>query len=64
MTFSAKLKEEIASLPVNILEARIELSAFLKFDGNIDQNKITVSLENASVARRIYKHIKELHNAF
>lgn len=62
MTFSAKLKEEIASIPVNIMEARIELYALLRFDGKFDNNKITITLENASIARRIYKHVKEIFN--
>lgn len=62
MTFSAKLKEEIASIPVNIMEARIELYALLRFDGKFENNKITITLENASIARRIYKHVKEIFN--
>ncbi len=62
MTFSARLKEEIASIPVNIMEARIELYALLRFDGKFENNKITITLENASIARRIYKHVKEIFN--
>ena len=62
MTFSARLKEEIAAIPINTLEARVELAALLKFDGRLENNKITLTLENASVARRIYKHIKEIFN--
>ena len=62
MTFSARLKEEIAAIPINALEARVELAALLKFDGRLENNKITLTLENASVARRIYKHIKEIFN--
>ena len=62
MTFSARLKDEISASEVNIIEARIELYALLKFDANRDKNKIVISLENASVARRIYRHIKELFN--
>jgi len=62
MTFSARLKEEIAAIPINALEARVELAALLKFDGRLENNKIILTLENASVARRIYKHIKEIFN--
>ena len=62
MTFSARLKEEIAAIPINALEARVELAALLKFDGRLENKKITLTLENASVARRIYKHIKEIFN--
>lgn len=62
MTFSARLKDEIAAIKVNTIEARIELYALLRFDGKFDKNKISITLENASIARRIYKHIKELFN--
>lgn len=62
MTFSARLKEEISSILVNPMEARTELIALLKYDGNIEKNKITIVLENAFIARRIYKHIKEIFN--
>ena len=57
MTFSARLKDEIAAIKVNTIEARIELYALLRFDGKFDKNKISITLENASIARRIYKHI-------
>lgn len=62
MTFSARVKEEISSILVNPMEARTELIALLKYDGNIEKNKITIVLENAFIARRIYKHIKEIFN--
>ena len=62
MTFSARLKDEISEIEVNSLEARIELYALLKFDANMEKNKIVISIENASVAKRIYRHIKELFN--
>jgi hypothetical protein len=62
MTFSARLKEEISSIPINVIEARTELYALLRFIGKFEDNKITVTLENASVARRIYKNIKEIFN--
>lgn len=62
MTFSARLKEEITSIPTNALEARVELSALLKFDGKLENKKMMLTLENAAVARRIYKYIKEIFN--
>lgn len=62
MTFSQRIKEEISNTNINPLEARLELYALLRFDGKIENNKMTIVLENASVARRIYKDIKEIFN--
>ena len=62
MTFSAKLKEEISNIEVNPIEARTEVCAVLRFDGKIDNKKIILTFENASIARRIYKEIKEIFN--
>ena len=61
MTFSAKLKEEISATEVNPLEARTECCAVLKFDGKFEDKKIVITLENAAIARRIYKLIKEIY---
>lgn len=62
MTFSARLKEEIASLSVNAIEARTEICALLKFDGKFENKKLLITLENASIARRVYKELKETFN--
>ena len=61
MTFSAKVKEEVASTTVNPVEARTECCAILKFDGVLVDKKIVITLENAAIARRIYKLIKEIY---
>ena len=61
MTFTTTLKEEIAKNDFNIIEARYELIAFLNCVAKIYPNEITVTLENASIARRIYKEIKEIY---
>ena len=58
MTFATQLKEEIISNPIDKIESLTELSAFIRFSGNIKKNKITLTMENAAVARRIYKDIK------
>ena len=62
MTFSASLKEEIASSSVNLVEERTEICAILKFDGKLDNKKLIITLENAAIARRVYKEIKEIFN--
>ena len=58
MSFTTSMKEEITKNDINKIESLNELSAFLRFNSQIKKNKITILLENASVARRIYKDIK------
>ncbi len=62
MTFSSRLKEEIASLDSNINEKRAELSAILRYDSRLDTNKLIITCENAKIARRIYRNLKEIFN--
>ena len=60
MTFTTKIKEEITSNDISVLESLVELSAYIRLNGQISKNKIVLVMENGSVARRIYKDIK--HN--
>lgn len=62
MTFTTRIKEEVSKLSFNTLSARNELSAFIRYDGKFYKDKIVLVMENASVARRIYKMIKEIYN--
>lgn len=61
MTFTTKVKEEIAKTDVNENEKICELSGFVRFAGVIKDN-ISITLENASITRRIYKYFKEIFN--
>ena len=58
MTFSTKVKEEIASHEENPISAFTELSSFIRFDGVIKKNEIILTIENAKIARRIYQFLK------
>jgi len=58
MSFTTNMKEEITSIPVNKIEALNELSSFIRLTGNIKKDKISLSMENGSLARRIYKDLK------
>ena len=58
MTFTTRLKEEITKNNIGKIESLVALSAFITYAGQINKNKITLVMENASVARRIYKDIK------
>ncbi len=58
MTFTTSVKEEISKQDIDIVSATSELSSFIRYDGIINKEKITLTIENASVARRIYSLIK------
>ena len=60
MTFSSRLKEEITEYNGNTMEKRAELSAILRYDAKISKEKITITSENAKIARRIYTYLKEI----
>lgn len=62
MTFSTRIKEEITKQPINRINIQNELSAIIRYDAKILKNGITLSFENAAVARRVYKDFKELFN--
>lgn len=61
MTYTTRVKEEITKNKLNENESICELSGFIRFAANI-KNNITITLENASVTRYIYKNIKEIFN--
>ena len=58
MTYTTRLKEEITTQPVSKIESLVELSSFIRHTGQIKKDKILLVMENGSVARRIYRDIK------
>ncbi len=58
MTFTTRLKEEITQNEITPLESLVELSAYVRYSSQIKKDKIILTFENASVARRIYKDFK------
>ena len=62
MTFTTRIKDEITKDVFNSVESRIELLAYLKFSANMNNNKINILIENASVARYIFKLLKTNYN--
>lgn len=58
MTFSTRLKEEITKKEFDKINSLAELSGYIRFAGQLKKDKITLIMENASVARRIYQNIK------
>lgn len=61
MTFTTSLKEEISKIVINEVEDRHELNAFLNCTSVFKKNELVITLENASVARKIYKELKEIY---
>ncbi len=59
MTFTTRLKEEISKNDNNEIESRCIIDAFLRYNALI-KKEITITLENASVTRFVYKIIKEV----
>ena len=62
MTFTTRIKDEITKEVPNNIESRIELLSYLKFTSVLNDNKITILIENASVARYIFKLLKMIYN--
>ncbi len=60
MTFSTKLKEEIANSKISKRIMTYELIAILRYDAIISNKSITLIFENGAVARRVYKSLKSL----
>lgn len=62
MTFNTSLKDEISKNIYSSVDACSELSAFVRCNSKITSKQIIITLENASVARKIYKDIKTVFN--
>lgn len=62
MTFNTSLKDEISKNVYFSVDACSELSAFVRCNSKITSKQIIITLENASVARKIYKDIKTVFN--
>lgn len=62
MSFTGTIKEEILRLDTTKLEDISELSAIIRITSNITENSINITVENNSVARRIFKLVKNIYN--
>lgn len=60
MTFTTRLKDEISKQDFNLADGNAEVSAYLIAVGKIDKNTITITSENASVCRKVYKELKSI----
>src|SRR5574344_720222 len=60
-SFTTRIKDEVTKIETNKLESISELLSYLKFSGNFIDDKITIYIENASVARRMYSLLKRIY---
>ena len=58
MTFSAQVKSEISESLLNEIENRYLLLGYIFMNGEFDSNKTILSLENMSIAKKIFKTLK------
>lgn len=62
MSFTTTIKEEICRINNTKSENISELSGFLRNNGQCDDNIIELVTENATVAKRIYKLMKDIYD--
>ncbi len=62
MSFTSKIKTEISNDVYGLSENMAELSAILNISVKIDNDKFEIYTENVSVAKRIYKLLKEIYH--
>ena len=62
MTFTTRIKEEITLIKPDTLNARIILLSYLKLASIKENEKIVIYIENANIARYIFRLIKMTYN--
>ena len=62
MSFTTTIKEELCRIDNTKSESISELSGFLRNNGDCDEYNIELVTENATVAKRIYKLIKDVYD--
>lgn len=62
MSFTTEIKNEISKIDNTRSESIAELSAFIRINAEIKKDSFKISTENAAVARRIFKLIKEIYD--
>lgn len=62
MSYTTKIKEEIASIENTKSEMIAELAGFIRNNGTISNNKIILTTENKKTVERIKQFIKTLYN--
>ena len=60
-SFTTQIKDEITKIETNRLESLSELCAYIMFTDRSNEEKISLFIENASVARRMFNLLKRLY---
>lgn len=62
MTFTEEVKDEISKEELNSIENRNLLLGYILINGTFENDKVQIILENASVARKLFKTLKYCYN--
>ena len=62
MSFSMNIKDEVSKIDCTKTEKIAELSAIVRNSNTIDEKGMKITIENNSVARRIFKLFKEIYD--
>lgn len=60
-SFTTQIKDEVTKIETLKPESFAEVCAYIKYNGHMDKEKITLFIENASVARRMFNLLKRLY---
>ena len=60
-SFTTQIKDEVTKIETLKPESFAEVCAYIKYNGNIKDDKVTLYIENASVARRMFNLLKRLY---
>ena len=60
MTFTTAFKEEISKKDFNLIDGNAEVAAYILALGKLSKDSLSITNENASVTRKIYKEIKSI----
>lgn len=61
MSFTTTIKDEVTKIETERVESLAEVAAFIRYNGNINEDSIELYIENNSVARRMFNLIKRLY---
>lgn len=61
-SFTTQIKDEVTKIETTKLESLAEAVAYIKYNGVITDDSITLFIDNAAVARRMFNLIKRLYN--
>ena len=62
MTFTTRVKDEISKEELNPIENRYMLLGYILINGKFNNKKLSILLENPSVARKLFKTLKYCYN--